>query len=386
MDVTSAPSLLSELAGRSVFVTGHTGFKGSWLTIWLSQLGAKVSGYSLAAPTSPSNFEASGVRELLASHVEADIRDAARLHESIEAADPEVIFHLAAQPLVRESYQIPHETMEVNFMGTCNVLESVRRRNKPCVLVVITSDKCYENRERLWGYREDEAMGGHDPYSASKGAAELLVASYRRSFFPAHRVAEHGIKVASARAGNVIGGGDWAKDRIVPDIVSHLTTNRPVPVRSPRSVRPWQHVLEPLGGYLTLAAKMLASDEPTLCDGWNFGPNQDGNATVRELVEQFCETWGSGTWQDLSNPNQPHEACLLRLSIEKAIAQLGWRPAWNFQQTIEHTAAWYREFAEAKGASMRDACLRDITAYSRAMQPATGRGLQTQSGRVSKAA
>lgn len=381
-----SPPDFQRFAGRSVLVTGHTGFKGSWLSIWLHQLGAKVAGYALAPPSSPSNFEASRVRELLESHCEADIRDAGKLHEVIEATEPEVIFHLAAQPLVRESYQFPHETMEVNFMGTCNVLESVRRRGKPCVVVIVTSDKCYENRERLWGYREDEAMGGHDPYSASKGAAELLVASYRRSFFPSQRIGQHGIKVASARAGNVIGGGDWAKDRIVPDIVAHLATGRAVPVRSPRSVRPWQHVLEPLGGYLTLAAKMLASDEPSLCDGWNFGPNQDGNATVRELVEQFCATWGSGSWQDLSDPNQPHEACLLRLSIEKAIAHLGWRPAWDFERTIQHTAAWYRAFEQARGRSMRDACLADIAAYSRDLQRTTRSRPAAKTQRIAKAA
>jgi CDP-glucose 4,6-dehydratase len=269
--------------------------------------------------------------------------------------------------------------MEVNFMGTCNLLEAVRRRGKPCVVLVITSDKCYENRERFWGYREDEAMGGHDPYSASKGAAELLVASYRRSFFPADHCGQHGIKLASARAGNVIGGGDWARDRIVPDIVSHLATNRPVPLRNPGAIRPWQHVLEPLGGYLTLAAKMLTSNDARYCDGWNFGPNQEGNASVRELVEQFCATWGSGSWVDMSNKNQPHEASMLRLSIEKAVSQLGWRPAWTFPKTIEHTARWYREFQSGEHSSMRQACLRDIAAYREDMQRAMiGRQLENK--------
>jgi CDP-glucose 4,6-dehydratase len=364
--ITSIPAApLSEFEGRSVFVTGHTGFKGSWLSIWLHQLGATITGYSLPAPTSvPCNFTAAGVRDLLARHCEADIRNVEALRQALAEANPDVIFHLAAQPLVRESYQSPYQTMEANFMGTCNLLEAVRLRGKPCVVLVITSDKCYENRERFWGYREDDAMGGHDPYSASKGAVELLVSSYRRSFFPADRCGEHGVKLASVRAGNVIGGGDWARDRIVPDIVAHLSSNRPVPVRSPHAVRPWQHVLEPLGGYLTLAARMLASNDPRFCDGWNFGPNQEGNASVSQLVDQFCAAWGGGSWDDTSDKKQPHEACLLRLSIEKAASYLGWRPVWTLEQTIRHTAHWYREFQRAPHQSMRESCLRDIAAYS----------------------
>ncbi len=365
----STAPLAKDFAERSVFVTGHTGFKGSWLSLWLTQLGAKVSGYSLAPPASvPSNFVVSQVAELLESHREADIRDFVSLSDAVDAANPDIIFHMAAQPLVRESYRSPHETMEVNFMGTCNLLEIVRRRGKPCVVVVVTSDKCYENREQLWGYREDDAMGGRDPYSASKGAAELLVASYRQSFFSPKNCHEHGIKLASARAGNVIGGGDWAQDRIVPDLVTHLSSNTPVPVRSPRSTRPWQHVLEPLGGYLTLAAKMQASNDPQFCDGWNFGPKLEGNATVKDLVEAFCASWGSGGWKDMSDPKAPHEACLLRLSIEKAVAYLNWQPVWTFQETVARTANWYREFQQAKGQSMRDACLRDIASYSESMQ------------------
>lgn len=365
---SSAP-LATDFAGRSVFVTGHTGFKGSWLSLWLAELGAKVTGYALAPTTMvASNFEVSQVANVLEHHYEADIRDTKALRSAIDAANPEIILHLAAQPLVRESYRTPYETMEVNFMGTCNLLEIVRQRAKPCVVVVITSDKCYENREQLWGYRETDAMGGRDPYSASKGAAELLVASYRQSFFAPKNVAEHGIKLASARAGNVIGGGDWAQDRIVPDIVTHLAAGTPIPVRSPRSVRPWQHVLEPLGGYLTLAAKMQASDDPQFCDGWNFGPKLEGNANVKQLVEAFCAAWGTGQWRDMSDPKALHEACLLSLSIEKAVAYLNWQPVWSFEQTVEKTANWYREYQTAQGKSMRDACLRDIASYSEAMQ------------------
>lgn len=363
-------SLLRELAGRSVFLTGHTGFKGSWLAVWLHQLGARVTGYALTPPSAPNNFQASRVKELLAGHYEADIRDYQALAQAFEATDPDVVLHLAAQPIVRESYLSPRETIETNLMGTCNVLECIRQRHKPCVAVVITSDKCYENREQLWGYCERDPMGGHDPYSASKGAAELVVSSYRRSFFPADKCHDHGVKLASARAGNVIGGGDWARDRIVPDIVRHLASHRPVPVRSPRAVRPWQHVLEPLAGYLTLAAHMLASDDPSLCDGWNFGPAIEGNASVQDLVESFCQTWGQGEWEDQSDPQQPHEAHTLRLSIEKAVTRLNWRPVWMFHETIRRTANWYREFYEHPQDGMRRGCLRDISSYLEAAQAA----------------
>lgn len=363
-------SLKKSLAGRSVFLTGHTGFKGSWLAIWLHRLGAHISGYSLAASTTPNNFEASAVRQLLNHHYEADIRDYLALKQAIDQSAPDVIFHLAAQAIVRESYATPRETMETNFMGTCNVLECVRRRARPCVVVVITSDKCYENRERFWGYREDEAMGGHDPYSASKGAAEILTASYRRSFFQPDQCAKHGVKLATVRAGNVIGGGDWARDRIVPDIVRALVAHEVVPVRNPRAVRPWQHVLEPLSGYLTVAANMIESDDPRLCDAWNFGPNPEATAAVQTLVETFCNVWGDGRWKDMSDPSQLHEANMLRLSIEKAVALLNWRPTWGFKETIERTAQWYRDYYETREGNMHDRCLRDIAAYEEKSQNA----------------
>ena len=230
--------------------------------------------------------------------------------------------------------------------------------------MVITSDKCYENREQNSGYREDDAMGGHDPYSASKGAAELLAASYRRSFFDPHRLSDHGVKLATARAGNVIGGGDWAKDRIVTDLVRHLVGNRPVPIRNPRAVRPWQHVLEPLSGYLALGAKMLGSNDPAWCSGWNFGPSLDCDDSVGNLAEKFCRAWEGGSWVDTSNTGQPHEAAVLRLNVDKAVTRLGWRGQWGLDKTIARTARWYREFYRAGGACMRDTCLDEIDAYT----------------------
>jgi len=317
---TTTTMLRDAFADRSVLVTGHTGFKGSWVSILLAHLGARLTGYGLAAPSEPSNFAAARVEELLSGSIEGDLRNLGAVRDAIAAADPDVIFHLAAQPLVRESYRHPHETMETNFMGTCNVLEAVRLRQKQCVVVIITSDKCYENREHLWAYREVDAMGGHDPYSASKGAVELLVASYRRSFFSSMSGSNPQIKVATARAGNVIGGGDWAADRIVPDIVAHLSAGRRVPVRSPGAIRPWQHVLEPLSGYVQLAARMLTDDDPLLCDSWNFGPLTESQVCVADLVNAFCAAWGSGGWEDKSSAHKPHEAGVLRLSIEKALA------------------------------------------------------------------
>jgi CDP-glucose 4,6-dehydratase len=353
------------LKGRSAFVTGHTGFKGSWLSIWLERLGAKVTGYGLAPPTTPSNFAASSVRELLAAHYEGDIRDARRLRAAFEAAAPDVVFHLAAQSLVRPSYAEPRETFEVNVIGTAAVLDAVRCLGKPCAVVVVSSDKCYENREQVWGYREIDPLGGHDPYSASKGAVEILVAAYRRSFFPPRHLSEHGVKLATARAGNVIGGGDWAKDRIIPDAVRCLAAGQPVPVRSPCAVRPWQHVLEPLAGYLSLAARMLECDDACLCDAWNFGPSPGQELSVAALAERFVTVWGAGSWIDASDPGQPHEAAVLRLNIDKTVSQLGWRPVWEAAEAICRTAGWYRRFYDG-GGSMLAACSNDIEAYGTA--------------------
>lgn len=359
-------TLQDAFSGCPVFLTGHTGFKGSWLAVWLARLGAKVTGYALAPATSPSNFEAARVRELLAQHHEADIRDHQRLADAMRLAQPRIVFHLAAQALVRESYRTPRETFETNAIGTAAVLDAVRGLETPCVVIVVTSDKCYENREHVWGYREIDPMGGHDPYSASKGCAELLTAAYRRSFFPPDRLGQHGVKLASVRAGNVIGGGDWSADRIVTDIIRHLVEGKSVPVRSPRAVRPWQHVLEPLSGYMTLAARMLDSDDPRWCDGWNFGPLQGDDVPVSELVGKLIAAWGEGSWEDVSSPDQPHEANVLRLSVDKAMNQLGWRPTWTLAETIRRTAEWYHAYYSPRRPDMQAMCLQDIIAYEAA--------------------
>ncbi|RMG12507.1 MAG: CDP-glucose 4,6-dehydratase [Planctomycetota bacterium] len=339
--------------GRSVFVTGHTGFKGAWLTLWLHRLGARVSGYALAPPTDPSLFAAARVEELLSAHHEADLRETERLERAVADAAPDVVFHLAAQALVRPSYAAPRETFAVNVVGTAALLDAVRALGRPCPVVAVTSDKCYENREQVWGYREDDPFGGHDPYSASKGAAEVLVASYRRSF---------GMRLASARAGNVIGGGDWAADRIVCDLARAVAAGEPLEVRSPRAVRPWQHVLEPLSGYLLLGARLLESDDPRWASGWNFGPLPGDELTVRELVERFLAAWGEGSWRDASDPKQPHEAKVLRLCVDKALWELGWRPRWSADEAIRRTVEWYRAFHAGEG-DPRALALAQIDAY-----------------------
>jgi len=335
--------------GRRVFLTGHTGFKGGWLAVWLSELGAEVTGYALPPDTRPSFFATAGVADCC-RHVVGDIRDLAALSRALREARPDFVFHLAAQSLVRRSYEQPLETVETNVMGTAHLLESVRQERLRCAVVVVTSDKCYENQEWVYGYREHEPMGGHDVYSMSKGAAELLVSSYRRSFFPPAELSRHGVALATARAGNVIGGGDWAQDRLVPDIVRALSAGLPVPVRNPGSVRPWQHVLEPVGAYLLLGARLsgTGTDHPErLCEAWNFGPLPDATVSVRQLVERMVHHWGGGSWEDRSDPGAPHEAGLLSLSIEKAQRRLGWKPRWSFEDAVRHTAHWYREAARA---------------------------------------
>jgi CDP-glucose 4,6-dehydratase len=333
-----------QFRNKTVWISGHTGFKGAWLTQWLLQLGAKVHGFALSPNTNPALFEQLNLAEQIANEF-ADIRDLSRVKTSIQTAQPDFVFHLAAQPLVRTSYEKPIETYEVNVMGTAHVLEALRDLKKPCVAVFVTTDKCYENREWIYGYRENEPLGGHDPYSSSKAAAEIVISAYRRSFF-----ANHPVKIASARAGNVIGGGDWALDRIVPDCIRALQKGKKIPVRNRTATRPWQHVLEPLSGYLWLAAVLQKSDlvqAPTeeLAAAFNFGPTPEANRTVLQLVEEILRWW-PGSFEDKSNPNAVHEAKLLQLSIEKARAILGWFPVWNFPTTIGKTVEWYKTVSE----------------------------------------
>jgi CDP-glucose 4,6-dehydratase len=334
--------------GKRVLITGHTGFKGAWLAEWLLDLGAEVTGFALPPPTTPSLFEQLGLAARL-RHVEGDVRDLGAVRHVVEGARPDFVFHLAAQPLVRLSYDQPVETYATNVMGTVNVLEAIRLAARPCVVVAITTDKCYENKEWVHSYREEDPMGGHDPYSSSKGAAELVICAYRRSYFSSPNSS---VKLASARAGNVIGGGDWALDRIVPDCIRALHRGEPIPVRNKIATRPWQHVLEPLSGYLWLGACLfdarLSVFNSQLPSAFNFGPALTSNRTVAELVQEILKHW-PGKWEDRSDPKAVHEAKLLNLTTDKAHHFLGWKPVWNFQQTIERTVAWYRPVeADAK--------------------------------------
>ncbi|MBI2437199.1 MAG: CDP-glucose 4,6-dehydratase [Lentisphaerae bacterium] len=334
--------LANAFNGRPVFITGHTGFKGAWLSLWLHALGARVTGYALPPPTSPSHFQAAHIRRLLTRHIEADIRDARTLHSALKKTRPEIIFHLAAQALVRESFCHPRETFEINIQGLVNLLEAVRKLGRPCRVIIVTSDKCYANREHAQGYSETDPLGGYDPYSASKGAQELLVAAYRQSFFHPEQLPQHGIKLASVRSGNVIGGGDWAADRIMADCIRALIARRAIGVRNPEAVRPWQHVLEPLSGYLWLAARLAGPDAGGLCEAWNFGPSNQGLKTVQSLAEETIRCWGRGTWRHQCLKHAPHEAALLTLCCAKARRRLGWRPTWNFKTAVEQTVAWYK--------------------------------------------
>ncbi len=343
--------------GKKVFLTGHTGFKGSWMALKLARLGARVSGYALVPPTDPNLFTIAKVGEGIESHI-ADIRDTAKLNAAITAFQPDVVFHMAAQPLVRESYAIPVETYDVNVMGTVHLLEAVRKTPSVKATIVITSDKCYENRETMTPYRETDAMGGYDPYSSSKGCAELVTAAYGRSYFAPGM--GHG-SLASVRAGNVIGGGDWAKDRIVCDLARGLIAGDKIIIRRPDAIRPWQHVLEPLSGYLKVAEKLLA--EPALAwEGWNFGPGKDSEQNVGTLAELICRLWGRPDALSIQpDPNAVHEATLLKLDSTKAHSQLGWQPRWGFEEGVGQTMAWYKAYAD--GADMRAFTLSQIDAY-----------------------
>lgn len=340
--------------GKRVFLTGHTGFKGGWLSLWLQSMGAEVHGFALMPPTEPNLFTVAEVGNGMASSVIADIRDADKLCRAMEAAHPEIIFHLAAQPLVRYAYVQPVETYAVNVMGTVHLLEAVRATAGVKAVVNVTTDKCYENREWEWGYRENEAMGGYDPYSSSKGCAELVTAAYRRSFLePA------GIALASVRAGNVIGGGDWAKDRLIPDILRAMDAGATVGTRSPKSLRPWQHVVEPLSGYLTLAERLYLEGMP-FAEAWNFGPSDEDTHPVRWIVERLAEMQRDVKWQCDEMP-QPHEAHYLKLDSSKAKARLGWQARWRLQTALQKILEWHQ--AWHNGENMHAFTLSQIAQY-----------------------
>jgi len=366
--------------GKRVLITGHTGFKGSWLAIWLHELGAEVIGLALDPFSGRDNYVLSGIQDKIID-LRGDIRDGQFVKDVFLKYQPEIVFHLAAQPLVRLSYDIPVETYEVNVMGSIHVMEAIRVTDSVKVAVMITTDKCYENREQIWGYRENEAMGGYDPYSSSKGAAEIAIASWRRSFFHPDKYDSHGKSIASVRAGNVIGGGDWALDRIIPDCIKALEDDKTIDIRSPKAIRPWQHVLEPLSGYMLLASKMW--NEPTkYCEGWNFGPHAESIATVWDVATKVVKNYFSPEikgakegrddelstinyqlsthLRDLSNPNDLHEAKLLMLDISKAKFQLGWEPQLNIDQTVELTVDWYKRY---KTEEVYSVCLSQIKKF-----------------------
>ena len=347
-------------AGKVVLLTGHTGFKGSWLSLWLQSMGAKVVGYALAPPTDPSLFVTANVAEGMISH-EEDIRDFAALSTVFKKHSPEIVIHMAAQALVRHSYANPVETYSTNVMGTVHLLEAARLAGGVRAIVNVTSDKCYENREWIWGYRENEPMGGYDPYSNSKGCAELVASAYRSSFFNPDDFAKHGVVLASARAGNVIGGGDWAKDRLIPDIMRAITQGEPAHIRNPHAIRPWQHVLEPLSGYLILAQK-LCEDGTAYGEGWNFGPNDEDTKPVSWIADRLTKTWGKGAAWVLDGSDHPHEAHYLKLDCSKAKARLGWHPRWRLEEALEAIVGWHH--AHQDGKNMREATLRQITKYS----------------------
>jgi len=346
--------------GKRVFVTGHTGFKGAWLCLCLHSLGAEVAGFALAPPTQPSLFDLARIETFLNAHTVADIRDLSVLVEAMRSFDPEIVIHMAAQPLVRYSYREPVETYSVNVMGTVSLLEAVRQCQGVRAVVNVTTDKCYENKEWFWGYRENEPMGGYDPYSSSKGCSELVTSAYRQSFFHPSSHAKHGVAVATARAGNVIGGGDWAEDRLIPDCVRALLQEDPIQIRYPHAIRPWQHVLEPLTGYLILA-QYLYQDGPSYAEGWNFGPNEDDAKTVEWIVGRMCDKWGNNASYVVDGLQHPHEAHYLKLDCSKAKARLGWHPRWRLEKTIDSIVEW--TLAYARGDSVGDVCLKQIDSY-----------------------
>ncbi|WP_354005990.1 CDP-glucose 4,6-dehydratase [Paenibacillus vini] len=354
---------------KKVFITGNTGFKGSWLMLWLLELGADVTGFSLEPPTNPSLFNLCDLRNEAQTFIN-DIRDFETLSAALKKADPDIIIHMAAQPLVRESYINPLETYEINVMGTVNLLESVRLLNrgntsKKRVIVNVTTDKCYENQEWHWGYRENEPMGGYDPYSNSKACSELVTSAYRSSFFNSVEVNNHGILLASARAGNVIGGGDWAKDRLIPDCMQALLFDETIIVRNPLSIRPWQHVLEPLSGYLLLAQTLYEKENGEFAEGWNFGPNDEDSRNVEWIVQTICSYWGNSARYTVENDQfKVHEAKYLKLDCSKAKMELGWKPRWSLERSLHSIVDWIKTYKENDEGIIKEICRAQINEYS----------------------
>lgn len=347
--------------GKRVLVTGHTGFKGSWLSIWLHELGAEVIGVSQEPFTNRDNFVLSGIGNKIMADLRANICNGQKMKEIFQKYQPEIVFHLAAQPLVRYSYEQPVETYEANVMGTIHVMEAIRSTNSVKVGVMITTDKCYDNKEQMRGYKEDDPFGGYDPYSSSKGACEIAIQSWRRSFFnPEDYGKKHHVSLASVRAGNVIGGGDWALDRIIPDCIKALEQDKVIDIRSPKAIRPWEHVLEPLSGYMLLAKKQW--EYPTeFCEGWNFGPESESVSTVWEVATELIKNYGKGELKDSSDPNAVHEAKLLMLDITKAKTKLGWKPRMNMQQCMELVADWYKRY---QAEDVYQLCVEEISKFS----------------------
>lgn len=348
--------------GKRVFLTGHTGFKGSWLALWLKSMGAKVYGYSLAPASSPSLFEKAKIAQYIDESTIGNICDYAALEAAFKKAQPDIVFHLAAQALVRYSYLNPIETYQTNVMGTVNLLEVIRAYGKTKACVIVTSDKCYENKNQHEGYVESDEMGGYDPYSSSKGCAELVTSAYRRSYFAVEKFETHGLSLASVRAGNVIGGGDWAEDRLIPDMIRAFIKNEKVIIRQPEAVRPWQHVLEPLNGYLVLAEKMW-SQGAKYSQSYNFGPYDQDTQPVKWIVDKLSALWGDGASYELvENFKGPHEAAILRLNINKAESELGWHPRWSLSQTLEKIVVWYKTTQKSPEGA-QNLCLQQISEY-----------------------
>jgi CDP-glucose 4,6-dehydratase len=343
--------------GKKVFLTGHTGFKGSWLSLWLQDMGVLVKGYSLEVNTNPALFTHANVAAEMQSEI-GDIRNLEQLTESMVSFSPDILIHMAAQPLVRLSYQEPVDTYTTNVIGTVNVLEAARKCSNLKAIVSVTTDKCYENKEWEWGYRENEPMGGHDPYSSSKGCAELVTSAYRRSFFSSEGTAS----LASARAGNVIGGGDWAEDRLIPDILRAFEKSEPVVIRNPLSTRPWQHVLEPLSGYLVLAQELFLNGD-NFAEGWNFGPKEEDCKPVSWILDKMVTYWGNNASWNLDKNNNPHEAGFLKLDCSKASNRLKWNPKWNLQFTLKSIVDWHQLYSN--GGDLKKQCLKEINTYSK---------------------